>query len=77
MNLQFQIQSEPKNPMLGVTQAEVISAVDNLGTSLVMPPDRNDRSSYYENRGSRGHNNYGNLNLISSTSKDATTIKRG
>ena len=75
MNLNFQIQSEPKNPMLGVTQAEVISAVDDLGTSLVPPNDRNNRSSYYENRGMRGHNTYGNLNLTRGGGKDATTIK--
>ena len=75
MNLNFQIQSEPKNPMLGVTQAEVISAVDDLGGSLVVPPDRNNRSSYYENRGMRGHNTYGNLNLNRGGSKDATVIK--
>ena len=31
MNLSFQIQSEPKNPMLGVLQPEVISAVDEFG----------------------------------------------
>ena len=31
MNLSFQIQSEPKNPMLGVTQPEVISAKDEHG----------------------------------------------
>ena len=37
MNLNFQIQSEPKNPMLGVTQAEIISAIDENGASMVMP----------------------------------------
>ncbi|HSQ54447.1 MAG TPA: hypothetical protein VLM40_01780, partial [Gemmata sp.] len=71
MNLSFQIQSEPKNPMLGVTQAEVISATDNLGGSLVPPRDQNNRS-YYENRGTRGHNTYGNLNLTRGGGKDAT-----
>ncbi|HVL13655.1 MAG TPA: hypothetical protein VM529_13890 [Gemmata sp.] len=74
MNLNFQIQSEPKNPMLGVTQAEVISAVDDLGASLVPPRDPNNRS-YYENRGMRGHNTYGNLNLSRGGGRDATTIK--
>ena len=75
MNLNFQVQSEPKNPMLGVTQAEVISAVDDLGGSLVLTQDRNNRASYYENRGMRGHNTYGNLNLNRGGSKDATVIK--
>ena len=74
MNLNFQIQSEPKNPMLGVTQAQVISAVDEFGASLAPPKDPNNRS-YYENRGMRGHNTYGNLNLTRGGGKDATTIK--
>ena len=63
MNLSFQIQSEPKNPMLGVTQAEVISAVDEFGGSLVLPRNPNYRSCYYNNGSFRGHNTYGNLNL--------------
>ncbi len=62
MNLNFQIQSEPKNPMLGITQAEVISAVDDKGVSLV-PPKEGNSQSYYENRGNRGFNNYGSVNL--------------
>ncbi len=75
MNLSFQIQSEPKNPMLGVTQAEVVSAVDEFGGSLVPPKDPNNRSSNYYNNGSfRGHNTYGNLNLTRGD-KTATTIK--
>jgi hypothetical protein len=74
MSLNFQIQSEPKNPMLGVTQAEVISATDENGASLAPPKDPNNRS-YYENRGMRGHNTYGNLNLARGGGKDATTIK--
>ena len=74
MNLQFQIQSEPKNPMLGVTQAEVISAADEFGGSLVPPKNPNDRSNYYNNGGFRGHNTYGNLNLARGD-KTATTIK--
>lgn len=75
MSLNFQIQSEPKNPMLGVTQAEVISAVDDEGASLVPPKDPNNRSNYYENRGMRGHNTYGNLNLTRTGASTATTIK--
>ncbi len=76
MSLQFQIQSEPKNPMLGVTQAEVISAIDDNGVSLVPPKDPNNRQSYYENRGMRGHNTYGNLNLSrSGAGASATSIK--
>ncbi len=80
LTLSFQIQSEPKNPMLGVTQAEVITAVDDLGTSLVPPKEpnnNNNRAMYYEGRGGmmRGHNTYGNLNLNRSGDKNATAIK--
>ena len=74
MNLSFQIQSEPKNPMLGVTQAEVISAVDEFGGSLAPPKNPNYRSGYYNNGRFRGHNTYGNLNLTRGD-KSATTIK--
>lgn len=72
MNLSFQIQSEPKNPMLGLTQPELTEAKDDLGGSLL--PERNNfRSSHYGN-GSRGHNTYMNVNL-SRGDRAATTIK--
>ena len=75
MSFSFQIQSEPKNPMLGVTQAEVISAVDDLGGSLAPPKDPNNRS-YYQNQGMRGFNTYGSLNLNrTGGDKAATSIK--
>lgn len=74
MNLSFQIQSEPKNPMLGVTQAEVVSAADENGGSLVPPKDPNNRSNYLEQFGNRGHTTYGNMQLRRAD-KTATTIK--
>ena len=74
MNLNFQIQSEPKNPMLGVMQPEIISATDENGASMVMPRNPNDRSNYYNNGSFRGHNTYGNLNLTRGD-KTATKIK--
>ena len=75
MNFNFQIQSEPKNPMLGITQPEIVSAVDENGSSMVVPRNPNDRSSYYNNPGSfRGHNTHGNLNLTRGD-KSATRIK--
>jgi hypothetical protein len=74
-NLNFQVQSEPKNPMLGVTQAEVLAAADDGGASLLMPRNPNDRSSYYENRGQRGHSMSGNLNLNRAGGGSATSIK--
>jgi len=74
MNLSFQIQSEPKNPMLGITQAEVITAVDEFGGSLVPPKNPNYRSEYYSTGRMRGYTAYANLNL-SRADKAATTIK--
>jgi len=75
MSMSFQIQSEPKNPMLGVTMAEVVTATDDTGGSLVQPRDPNNRSNYFENRGFRGHSTYGNLNLNRAGDKSATSIK--
>jgi hypothetical protein len=74
MNLSFQIQSEPKNPMLGITQPEVITAVDENGSSMIVHRDPNQRSYYYNNGSFRGHNTYGNLNLTRGD-KNATKIK--
>jgi hypothetical protein len=76
MNLSFQIQSEPKNPMLGYSQPEVLEAKDELGGSL-MPPQENRgdyRSSRYMNQGYRGHNLYGSVNLTRGD-RSASAIK--
>ncbi len=78
INLSFQIQSEPKNPILGTLQAEVISAIDETGASLQPPRNNNNnnyynRSSYYSG-GYRAHNAYGNLNLVRGD-RDAVRIK--
>ena len=75
INLNFQIQSEPKNPILGTLPAELTAATDETGASLVPPKDGNNNSSRsYYNGGQRGHNAYGNVNLVRA-GKDATTIK--
>jgi hypothetical protein len=79
MNFQFQIHSEPKNPLLGVTQAEVLVATDETGASLIPPKGgdenmRMHRTMYY-NPGYRGHNAYGNVSLVRGD-KSATTIKQ-
>ncbi|HEY1190739.1 MAG TPA: HEAT repeat domain-containing protein [Gemmata sp.] len=76
LNLNFQVQSEPKNPMLGVSQAELLVATDNLGGSLVPPRERNDfeyRSGYF-NRGGRSHTQSMGVNLTRAD-RGATTIK--
>lgn len=75
LNLNFQIQSEPKNPMLGITQVDVITATDEFGGSLIPPKDPNNRVNFYNNPVSfRGHNLYGAVNLGRSD-KTATTMK--
>jgi hypothetical protein len=76
MNFSFQIQSEPKNPMLGFSQPEVLEAKDDLGGSL-LPPQENRNgysSSRYMNHGYRGHNLYGSLNLTRGD-RSASSIK--
>jgi hypothetical protein len=74
MNLNFQIQSEPKNPMLGVSTIELLSVIDDLGGSMLPPQNQNNRSNYYGNGFFRSHNTFGNINL-SRNDKSATTIK--
>src|SRR5262249_9791434 len=72
----FQIQSEPKTPILGTTFTELISAVDDTGVSLAPPandPNYSHRSNYY-NGGYRGYNVYANLNLFR-VGKSATNPK--
>lgn len=76
LSLNFQVQSEPKNPMLSVGQAELLVATDNLGGSLVPPRERNDyeyRSGYY-NRGGRSHTQSIGVNLVRAD-RGATSIK--
>ena len=75
IGLSFQVNSEPKNPILGTLPAEVTVATDELGGNLVPPKDPNAyRSSYYNNGSNRSHNAYGNIGLLRA-SKDATTLK--
>lgn len=76
INLSFQVQSEPKNPMLGIMQPELTEAKDDLGGSMLPPQDRNNgiyRSGYY-NGGYRGHNTYMSANLVRGD-RGATALK--
>lgn len=76
INLNFQIQSEPKTPILGTTFTELISAVDDTGTSMAPPPNDpnySSRSGYYSG-GYRGYNVYASMNLYRG-GKGATIAK--
>jgi hypothetical protein len=74
MNLNFMVQSEPKNPMLGTTQVELTEAKDDLGGSLLPPKDQNGYRSGYSNGGFRGHSTYASVNLVRGD-RGATSIK--
>lgn len=74
MNLNFMVQSEPKNPMLGTTQVELTEAKDDLGGSLLPPKEQGGYRSNYINGGYRGHNTYASVNLVRAD-RGATTIK--
>jgi hypothetical protein len=75
MNLSFQIQSEPKNPILGATQAEVLAATDDAGASLVPPKDPNTvRSQYYGGGMYRTHSAHANVALVR-VDKAATKLR--
>ncbi len=74
MNLSFQINSEPKNPMLGITQPELTEAKDDLGGNLLQPQTRNAYYPGYYNSGFRGHSTHMNVNL-SRGDRRATLIK--
>ena len=74
MNLSFSVQSEPKNPMLGVSQPDLTEATDNLGGSLLPPKEQNGYRTSYYNRGSRSHNMSVSVNL-SRGDRGATSIK--
>lgn len=75
INLSMQIQSEPKNPMLGVMQPELTEAKDEYGGSLLPPRERNAYSHGYMNGNIRGHNTYVSVNLARGD-RAATTIKK-
>jgi hypothetical protein len=74
MSLSFQIQSEPKNPMIGTMQPEILEAKDDLGGSLLAQRERNGYQSNYLNGGYRGHNTYLSANLTRGD-RNAKTIK--
>jgi hypothetical protein len=71
LNVQIQIHSEPKNPMMSVNQPEVLAAVDEAGASL-LPPKGNQNQPYYSGRtyysgypgGYRSHHQQTSLYLV-------------
>ncbi len=75
ISLSMQIQSEPKNPMVGVAQPELIEAVDEFGSSLLPPRERQSFSSGYLSGSTRGHNSYFSVSL-SRGDRAGKTIKK-
>ena len=79
ITLNFDIYSEPKNPILSVQQAELISATDNSGASLVppkveMPQHFRHHAYYYNGQNYMGHQANGMLQLTRGA-KDAVRIR--
>lgn len=80
VNLQFNLYSEPKNPMLGMSlQPAVVSAEDDLGQSLAPPPQNPNnpfggRTAYYGGGSYRSFNLSGSLNLVRG-GREAKTIR--
>ncbi|MBX9626995.1 MAG: hypothetical protein K2X82_24550, partial [Gemmataceae bacterium] len=74
--LNFNIQSEPKNPILQVLQAELLSATDDTGASLVPPKDPNQGRHFHQSYYSPNYRGYmfsSNLNFVRG-GRDATRI---
>src|SRR5205085_2182171 len=71
--LNFQVQSEPKNPIVSTLPPVLTKAVDDTGASLLPPPDEQNRS-YYAPYMFRGFNQYVGLNLVRG-GRDAAAIK--
>jgi hypothetical protein len=70
----FLIQSEPKNPMLGVTHVEVLAARDDTGGSL--PPLRHEAGRHlYETRGGLTYVTPTSLLLRAPGNRSATTLQ--
>ena len=69
----FNIQSEPKLPIMQVSQAKLSEAYDEHGTSMKMPGANIHESQYY-NGGYRTHNQVGNV-FLSWPNKESKTVK--
>jgi len=74
LNLNFQIQSEPKNPIVGFHPPELTRAVDDTGASLLPPKDDDQARAYYAPYFYRGHNQYAGVNLARG-GRGATVIR--
>ena len=69
----FNVMSEPKLPIMSVSQGRVLEAVDELGNSMALPA--NPHESYYHNGGYRSFNHSLNVPL-SWPNKEAKLLKR-
>jgi hypothetical protein len=79
ITLNFDIYSEPKNTILSVQQADLISATDDTGASLMpprvdMPQHFRHQAYYYNGQGYLGHQANGSLQLTRGA-KDAVRIR--
>lgn len=74
LTLNFQIQAEPKNPIVGLVQPELTKAVDDTGASLIPPKEDDANRSYYAPYTFRAFNQYAGVNLVRG-GRAATVIK--
>lgn len=74
LNMNLQLFSEPKNPMLGIQPIVLTKAVDDAGTNLLLAEDATQRTSYYPYSAYRINNQYLALNL-GKPDRNATVIK--
>lgn len=73
LNFNFQLMSEPKNPMLGFHPPVITKAVDDSGHDIAISTSDEHRSYYTPNM-YRSHNQYVGINL-STPSRNANSIK--
>jgi hypothetical protein len=75
MSMNLQVYAEPKSPIVMTLPVELITALDNTGTSLIVPEDvENSRMSYYSPYFYKSHSQYVGINF-GRPGRGATEIK--
>jgi hypothetical protein len=74
LNLNFQIQAEPKNPIVSYHPPVLTRAVDDAGASLLPPKDDENVRQYWSPYLYRGFNQYAGVNLTRA-GRDAALVK--